>query len=508
MKINTKIASSIAGASAILTLMGIISKGIGFIREIIYANNFGLSSEFDLYLTSAALPLVINTSLIYLCQHYFIPAYNKVKKESEPKSIDFFNYIFWWFIFVGISIAVLLFICSGLIINFYLSSISFELQQKGLQIFSLFLITIPLNAGMSVITAYLQANFNFVYPAASQIVLNIVVIILIIFFTEIFRIFVLPLSFVMAYIIAFIFLFNLVKDKLKFVSGHILKLRYNLSHINTLISLVFIEGLSLSYVLIDRYFIGKVPEGGIAALNYALIIFSLPVAIFSLPLLTTMFSKFSQSSSNSPEMLRTDFMNASKINLFIIIPVAFVLFLWGDFFLHIFYERGEFTAADTLLTYTALQYYTLGLVFFSTYLIMVKLLYSINKYNLILIISVIAFLLKIFLNFLLVDNLKQNGLALSTSIIYMFLFIAGFYLVMKKINIKENFIIINLIYFATNAIVSFLIVYVALNIVNTNAFFSNILGLIIFLGIYTLNSFLKKDSEFRLIKKAVLNIFT
>ena len=64
---------------------------------------------------------------------------------------------------------------------------------------------------------------------------------------------------------------------------------------NILISLVFIEGLSLSYTVIDRYFIGEVSVGGIAALNYAFVIYSLPISIFSIPLITTMFSKFSSS---------------------------------------------------------------------------------------------------------------------------------------------------------------------------------------------------------------------
>ena len=59
MTTNTKVASSIAGASVILTLLGFLSKGVGFFREIIYANNFGLSPEYDLFLASIAIPNVI-----------------------------------------------------------------------------------------------------------------------------------------------------------------------------------------------------------------------------------------------------------------------------------------------------------------------------------------------------------------------------------------------------------------------------------------------------------------
>ncbi len=94
MKVNRKIASSIAGASLVLTILGIFSKGIGLVREVIYANNFGLSSEFDLFLSSVAFPNVINTAVIYLCQHYFVPSYNKIKKNLSQQALIFLIILF------------------------------------------------------------------------------------------------------------------------------------------------------------------------------------------------------------------------------------------------------------------------------------------------------------------------------------------------------------------------------------------------------------------------------
>ncbi len=507
MKINKKIASSVAGASVVLTLLGIFSKGVGFFREIIFANNFGLSPEFDLFLTSIALPNVINTAVLYLCQHYFLPAYNKIKKESEETSIDFLNYTFWWFVLGGVVVAVFLYFTSGLILNSYLASISYEMQQKGLKIFLLFLITIPINAGMSVIIAYQQANFKFIYPAFSLIVLNIVVIILIVFFSDLLLIFILPISFVAAYIAAFIILYSLVRKNLKFISLKILKMRFNLSKTNVIISLIIIEGLSLSFVLIDRYFIGRVSEGGIAALNYAFVIYSLPISLFSFPLITTMFSKFSSLSVNLPEKLRVDFKRAVIMNMFIIIPFIFILYFWGDFFLRLFYERGKFTGSDTLMTYSVLQYYSFSLIFISGYSVVVKILYSINKYHIILMITVVAFLLKVFLSFMFVDGLGQNGLALSTSLTYLFLFAVGFYSGMKLIQMDNKFFHVNsLLYYVINALVSYLITYLAFYYIDVNYYVSDTLSLTMFLLVYALNSFVLKDEEFGILSSTILKM--
>jgi putative peptidoglycan lipid II flippase len=504
MKINKKIASSVAGASIILTLLGFLSKGIGFVREIIYANNFGLSAEFDLFLTSIALPNLINTAVIYLCQHYFVPSYNRVKNSSQTSAVEFFNYTFWWFSLGGVLLALLLYLASDVIIGLYLSSISPQAQQKGLQIFQLLLITIPINTAMSVIMAYLQANFKFVYPAFSLMILNIVVIVLIILFADLFQIFVLPISFVAAYVIAFIFLLYNVRGNLKFNFNKLIDMKFNLTDMNILLSLIFIEGLSLSYVFIDRFFVGKVSEGGIAALNYAFVVFTLPISLFSIPLITTMFSKF----SNSRGTLKTDLTGALGINFYIMIPFAFLFFFWGDVFLQLFYERGKFTPAGTIKTFEALKYYSSGLIFLTAYYLVVKALYSINKYKTILIISIIAFLLKLLFNFLFVENLEQNGLALSTTCIYVFLCITGSYLLIKEVKQIDNILTIsNFGYFLLNAVVSFIIAKFFLGSLLTDRTLTDLVAIILFITIYTLNSLIMNDNEYRMIKNTVRNFF-
>ena len=504
---KSKVITTIGKATVLLTLLTILSKIIGLFREIIYARNFGLTSQFDLFLVSAVIPIVINTSLVYLGQHYFIPAYNRAKLISEEEAKNFFRTTFWIFIFGGILLAVFLFFLSGIIVNIFLSSQSLQFQITGREIFLLLLITIPVNAGMFIIAAYLQANFRFVYPAITQIIMNIILITLIITFTDIFEIFVLPLAFLIAYSSAFIIIIIPVRKIVNFNFSTILSFKQKLTDIQIIVSLIFIEGLSLSYILIDRYFFGDIPPGSIAALNYALIIFALPVSIFSIPLITTFFSKFSKSSLNDNEQLEIDFKKAVKINIFILLPVSIVLLFWGDFFIQLFYQRGKFTAADTFLTHRILQYYAVSLVFFSSYLVIVKLLYSVNKYKNVLIISVIAFVLKIIFNFTFVNTWQQNGLALSTSLVYIFLFIVGSFLVVKILNIKNRyFLLVDILYFTINAIVSYSVSLIYSNAYSDHGIFGEISSLFVFIVVYIVNSILLSDEEFKIIKNS-LNSF-
>ncbi len=83
-----KFTSTIAGASIFISIIGLLSRGLGFIREMIFANNFGLETEFDLYLVGAVLPITINTIILYIGQNYFVPEFQKLNvliKAKLPK---------------------------------------------------------------------------------------------------------------------------------------------------------------------------------------------------------------------------------------------------------------------------------------------------------------------------------------------------------------------------------------------------------------------------------------
>ena len=73
-----KFTSTIVGASIFISILMLLGRGFGFIREIVYAGYFGIGEQFDLYLVSAVFPITVNTIVYYLGQNYFIPAYNKV----------------------------------------------------------------------------------------------------------------------------------------------------------------------------------------------------------------------------------------------------------------------------------------------------------------------------------------------------------------------------------------------------------------------------------------------
>jgi hypothetical protein len=138
---------------------------------------------------------------------------------------------------------------------------------------------------------------------------------------------------------------------------------------------------------------------------------------------------------------------------------------------------------------------------------MVKIFYSLNKYFLILAISLAAVVIKYFLNFWLVGLFEQDGLALSTTFVYAFLFISGISIIAMKFEVVEiKQFVMRLLYFLICALTAYFVTNTFILFLNINQFYSSVIMLISFVSIYLLNSFVTRINEFALINTTIGNL--
>ncbi|MEJ2618280.1 MAG: lipid II flippase MurJ [Ignavibacteriaceae bacterium] len=211
-----KFTSTIAGASILITTVGLLSKGFGFFREVVYANSYGLETNFDIYLIGAAIPLIINTAVFFLAQNYFIPIYHKEKNKNSIKSIDFINSSFWLFLISSIILTIILYLFTPFIINTYIPAAGEDLKAIASKIFTIFLVTIPFNAVYAILASFLQAEFDFKNPAISALFQNIFIIILVYFFENVLSIYAIPIGYLIGSVVQFVYLFTVSLRKENF----------------------------------------------------------------------------------------------------------------------------------------------------------------------------------------------------------------------------------------------------------------------------------------------------
>ncbi len=491
---RNKISSSIFGASLILTIIAIITKGFGFLREMIYAKEFGLGEDFNAFLVSSILPIIIYSTIYYLGQLYFIPAYHKIlNKFGKEEAKIFFSQNTWGFFLLGWVIYFVLFNLSDWIIAIYLQNSSNEIKEIALEIFKVFILTIPFASGHAILSAHLNAESRFTFPALSTMMMNIIIVSILFFFSNKYGILLIPAVFVLGWASQMFYLFFVSRRDIFINPFKYFKKNNSIRLINTsLILTILVEVVTLSYSLVDRYFFGEVGEGGIASLSYAAALWEMPVKVISFALATVIFSKLSSAfSQNNKQELTKTFYSGIKITVLFFTPLAFIMYFWGDFIIGILYQRGQFTSRDTFITSEVLSVYALSLVFFSAYTIINKMLYSSGLLKSLLLISLIGLSMKIFLNFSLVEQYTQRGLALSSTLSYSFLAISGYYIAVKKNNFpNQNQFAKSILISIINALVSICIAILLISTFTNVSFYINFFSVSVFILIYFFNSYL------------------
>jgi putative peptidoglycan lipid II flippase len=488
-----KFTSTVAGASIFIALMSVFGRGIGFIREIIYASYFGTFEEFEVYLIGAVLPLTISTSIYYISQNYFIPEYNRYIDLRSGDAHDFVNRIFWIFILIGVLISIILYVFIDPIIDFYVGEMSESSRELTINTFTIFLFTIPLTAGIAVLSVFLESEFEFIHPSVSRLVLNVSTILFVLFLGKQIGVIIIAIGYLSGTIFQLVYL--LLKVRLKIINP--LKVSFNnrekISAVFSfsMLSIILIEIISQLYAIFDRYFYNEISSGGIAALNYAQTIFLLPVGIFSAALSTVIFPKLSTAlKENSNEVTKFLLQESTLITLFLFIPFSFMFLNYSSDIINMIYERGNFNELSTSQTASALQLYAIGLVFYGVYAILNKIFYSMGYVKTLLFITFLGLLIKFCLNFILVEALGHRGLAIATSISYIFFFVSCFLFLNFKLHLKLNLVFMTeFTLMLINAGLSLLITELVIDGVISISSIIFIIKLIFFNGVFVLNLF-------------------
>ena len=501
---------SLVKASFFLTIILLITKTIGFVREIIFANEFGTSKEFDLYLIGVAIPIMINTVFFYLAQNYFIPNYYKNKKEKLKDDSNFFNESFWLFVGFGLLIGGVLLILSDFIIAAYTENLSAKEIQLVQNIFNLIVITIPINTAFSICASYLVANYNYHIPYLVQLANNSIILVLIIILSDFIGIYSIPLAYVSANIVQLLVIIYVISKSVKIsfprISTFASITKISLSSFSITI---LIEFFSLSYIIIDRYFFHSVEEGGISAYNYASTIFNLPMSIFTASIAAILLPKFSSAFHSDDE--KKSFVKGIEESLDAVIiflsPVIILFLFHAVSLIRIIFQRGVFNAEDTVMTSDLLIILSFGLLFYAAYSVINKILYSAQFLRSFLLLVISTIFIKYFFNLFFVPEFKQNALALSTIICYSVLLFGGISIIVIKMKIKfhKSFLkrIVNIAILTGS-------IYISSNLLSKTIFdislIQEIFQMMLFVILYFVTIYFAEKSDNSIMKK-VINSF-
>jgi len=179
---------------------------------------------------------------------------------------------------------------------------------------------------------------------------------------------------------------------------------------------------------------GIVGAGGVAALYYANRIFQFPLAIFGIAIAQAALPTMSREAlETEPDKLKQTLSFSLRAINFIIVPASIGLIVLAVPITKTLFERGRFDHYSTLITANALIFYSIGLFSYAGIKILVTCFYSLKDTLTPVKIASISLVLNILLSIIFMFPLKVGGLALAASISGAVNFFMLFFILRQKI---------------------------------------------------------------------------
>ncbi len=395
----------------------LIVSGLGFFKEIVVANTFGLSELLDTFYIAILVPSFISGVFLGSFNSVFIPNY--VSELKTGKSIGAFQSTSF---LMTILVSLLFLIIAFLFTDVYLETFFKGHTQQYYDLIKVqFYYVAPciLFWGFSsLINGILTIDDEFTFSSLNTVFTPISIIICLVFFKEQLGTIVLAFGTLIGSFLSFLFILtvaikrniiHLHKPDFKSVNIKIL-----FKQLPAKLSSSLLSGIN---PLVDQYFSAQLVIGSIAALNYGIKIPAFGISIIGAALGNVLLPYFSK---NAIDNRQETFKKLTKILKYLIIVSSIVVVI-GIFLsapiISILFERNAFTSSDTVIVSKIQQMYLLQIPSYVTGLVMVKFLTSINKNNFMVLASIINLLLNIVLNYMLIKSMGVYGLALATSLV-------------------------------------------------------------------------------------------
>ncbi|MCX8021567.1 MAG: murein biosynthesis integral membrane protein MurJ [Syntrophorhabdaceae bacterium] len=420
---------------SVITLITLISRPLGYIREAVQAYLFGATILVDAFVVAFNFPELIQTLFFSgATSAFLIPVCTKYIKDNDE-----FSQIYSIFInialIVTLSVSVFLFLFSDFIINIIAPGFTGDVKKVTNKLFLIMIPVITLHAVLSVMKAFLNAKEHFAAPELSGIIWNITFILSGIFLNNKFGIYSLAIG---------VSVGSIFQLMLQYPYLRTYNIRYNinfnlkhpaLSDVKRLFAGAFI---ATSIVPINS-FIGRMigsylPHGEVASLAYAFRIFILPFSLFAVPVYTVIFSKISKLYHDQDLKGIFSHIDSTIVLLSItMIPSTIIVCTNGETIIRILYERGAFGIDETVMTNRALFGYGLGLVFYALSLSFVRIFNGLHDTKTPALVGLSTIFINAFLSYLLMQRLNNFGIAVSTSLCSLYNFSMLYIMLKKKI---------------------------------------------------------------------------
>ncbi len=407
-----KIRLAILGVSGV----AIFSKIFGLLREMVIADKFGTSHEYDLFLIGVAAPSFFQMVLANATNYIMVFFLSKNLTDTQ----DGTNWRSFWKAFnsllvISLLLGGLIALLAPVLVRLIAPGLSVEDFGHGVFYCRAVSILIVLCFIESLVRSALNVKKIFVYPALGSIILNLSIIVIISLFAGRLSVVSLLLALFLGHLLQIIFLlfklseFRLARDfEFKFFDKEVAKI-LNVGGI-----VILVELLIRSYFLIDRHFASDLEPGVVSALSYAGLLALLPASVVGGSIASVTFPYLSERGSREqiPEFANL-LHKTIRFSLVVGIPCSLFYIMFAKELTAAAFFRGAFDLNSLQLTSQVLVYMSPYLLFVFFTPVFLQACYSAARHRAVLLIAVVAIGMKVALTGLFKNLFGFRGIAIS-----------------------------------------------------------------------------------------------
>ena len=439
-------------SSFIVMVINMLSRILGLVREMIIGSVFGASGMTDAYVSATKIPNFFTTlfgegSLGTV----FIPIYNRgLEEKGKEKTDEFVFSILNLIIAFTSTMSVIMILFSKQILKIttgFADPERFEAANGLLKIVAFYFLFIALSG---VVSSLLNNYKKFAVAASMGIVFNLVIIVGTLLLKNKMGIYGLGVAYLLSGVFQLLMMlpqFFQIMKTYKFVFN--LKDPYVKEMFVLMVpTLIGIFGYQINEI-VDNRFATMLPAGTASALNYASRLYLLPIGVFAISLSVVIFPTLSRAVvKNKRKKVRKVVQEGLAMLAFLIVPSSVILFGYAREIVTLVYKRGHFSNKAVTLTSETLQFYALGLLFFSTIHLLTRSHYVYKDRKLPVISSFIGIFTNILLDFLLYKQYRHVGLTFATSFAAMINFLILF------VSLQRRYVRINVLKYIAILVIS------------------------------------------------------
>lgn len=427
--------SKVAKATIGLMIVTMLSKVLGFGRELVLTYFYGATDISDVYITSSSIPIILFASIGTAIATTFIPLFYEIdKKNGRDKSLKFTNNILNIVIVIGLILSILGYIFAEQLvklfaINFSGAKLNLAIDFTRVMIFGVIFIALS-----NMMTGWLQIIGKFTIPGMIGFPFNICIIIGIVISSK-GNINTMAIGTLIG--IASQFLFQLpfaIKSGYKYKPYINLKDEYIRKMIALILPVFIGVGVNQINAIVDKSLASTLGDGAITVLNSANRLNGFVLGLFITTIATIIYPNLSKlSNEDNKENFVEVIVQSINAVVLLIIPISVGAIILAEPVVRIVFERGAFNSEATSMTAIALACYSIGMLSFGLREILNKVFYSIQDTKTPMINGALSMGMNIVFNIILVKFLGHVGLALATSISALICIILLFNSLKKKI---------------------------------------------------------------------------